>query len=103
MGLAMTGSLLISHVATADDVAAGQMLYQTKLCFTCHGADAKTPIMPLYPKLAGAQNELYLFQQMKDIRDGKRTNGLSIAMVSYTTGVTDTEFQQIAKWLASLE
>ena len=70
--------------------------------YTCHGSDAKTPTSPLYPKLAG-QNELYLFEQMKDIRSGERTNGMSGTMRLLTTTVTIEEFQQIAKWLASLE
>jgi cytochrome c553 len=38
---------------------------------------------------------------MKDIRDGKRTNGLSIAMKAVVATVTDEEFQAIADWLAA--
>jgi len=101
IGLAMTGCLFISHVATADDPA-GKTLYETKQCPICHGGDAKTPTAPFYPKLAG-QNELYLLQQMKDIRDGKRSNGMSGTMKALTATVTDEDFEKIAKWLASLK
>jgi cytochrome c len=100
IGLAMTGSLFIGNVATAADD--GAALFNAKLCITCHGAEGKAPIMPLYPKIAG-QNEVYLLQQMKDIRDGKRTNGMSAAMKALTTNVKDAEFEAIAKWLASLK
>jgi len=40
-------------------------------------------------------------QQMKDIRDGKRTNGLAVAMKAVVSSVTDEEFQAIADWLAA--
>jgi cytochrome c len=100
MGLAMTGSLFISHVATAADDD-GATLYKNGQCSTCHGSDARTPTTPFYPKLAG-QNELYLFQQMKAIRYGERTNGMSATMKTLTMAVTIEEFRQIAKWLASL-
>jgi len=98
IGVAMTGSLFIGPVAMAD----GAALYTAKLCQTCHGVDAKTPLIPQYPKLVG-QSEIYLLQQMKDIRDGKRTNGLSAAMKALTMTVTDDEFATIAKWLVSLK
>jgi len=87
----------VSGVAMADD---GATLYTSKMCNTCHGADAKTPVMPNYPKLAG-QNEAYIVQQITDIRDGKRTNGLTIAMKGMVTSVTDADVKKIAKWLAS--
>jgi cytochrome c len=40
-------------------------------------------------------------QQMKDIRDGKRNNGLSVAMKAVVGSVTDEEFQAIADWLST--
>lgn len=36
-------------------------------CSACHGKDAKSPIIPSYPKIAG-QNEAYVLQQLKDIK-----------------------------------
>ena len=47
-------------------VAAGQE-EENETCFACHGQDAKTPILPDYPRLAG-QNEAYLLRQLKDIK-----------------------------------
>jgi cytochrome c len=78
----------------------GAAIYKAKICNTCHGENGAQPILPVYPKIAG-QNGPYLLEQMKDIRDGKRTNGLSAAMKGVVSTVTDEEFQAIADWLAS--
>ena len=56
--------------------------------------------MPVYPKIAG-QNKEYTVQQMKDIRDGGRTNGMSAAMKPMVASVSDAEIEEIATWLAA--
>lgn len=71
-------------------------------CTACHGKDAKSPLLPMYPKLAG-QNEAYLLQQLKDIKSGKRNNGMSAAMKGIMHMVNDEEMAAIAKYLASLK
>jgi cytochrome c len=100
---ALSAAALVGFVAGfAGSVLAadGAALYNEKVCNTCHGPAGKQPIMPLYPKLAG-QNAAYLLEQMKDIRDGKRTNGLSAAMKAVVGSVTDDQFKAIADWLAT--
>ena len=95
----LVGVLLgVSHAVALD----GAALYQSKTCFACHGIDAKSPIMPNYPKLAG-QNAAYSFQQMKDIKSGARSNGLSAAMQAIMAMVSEKEMKAIAEWLESLE
>ncbi len=71
-------------------------------CTACHGKDAKSPIMPMYPKLAG-QNEAYLVQQLKDIKSGARNNGQTVAMKGIMHMVNDEEIAAIAKYLSSLK
>ena len=95
---AMLGLLLVSNSAVF--AADGAALYKAKLCFTCHGADANTPLLPTYPKLAG-QNAPYLIQQVKDIRDGKRASGLTNAMKPLVANVSDEEIAAIAEWIAA--
>ena len=99
--LLATAALLGLFLCQASGAYAldGAALYKEKLCITCHGETGAQPIMPLYPKVSG-QNVPYLLEQMKDIRDGKRTNGLSAAMKALVGTVTDEEFQAIAEWLA---
>lgn len=92
------GMLLGTAPAMALD---GAELYKTKTCFSCHGKDAKTPILPTYPKIAG-QNAEYAVQQMKDIKSGARANGMSAAMKGVMHLVNDEEIQAIADWLATL-
>ncbi len=91
---------LTAGLSTAQ--ADGAALYQAKTCWSCHGKDAKTPLMPMYPRLAG-QNAQYALNQMKDIKSGKRANGQSAAMKGVMSLVNDSEMQDIANWLASLK
>lgn len=90
--------------ASGGDPVKGKALWTAKTCFTCHGADANTPLTPNYPKLAG-QDAAYTIAQMKDFHEGKRTNGMSALMTSTLTAVklTDEESKDIAAWLASLD
>jgi len=103
-----TTRLLAAILATAVFLAGSAMaqdgatLYQTKACFTCHGADGKTPIMPGYPKIAG-QNAEYSLQQMKDIKSGARNNAFSGAMQGVMHMVNDDEMKTLADYMATLE
>ena len=94
----VTGMLMISATAIAADGAA---LYTAKGCAACHGADAKSPIMPLYPKIAGQSKE-YVTQQMTDIKTGSRSNGQSVVMKGIMAGVSDDETAAIAEYISGL-
>ncbi|MCP4494445.1 MAG: c-type cytochrome [Gammaproteobacteria bacterium] len=89
-------SLSLTTVAQAD----GAALYQSKTCWSCHGKDAKSPLLPIYPKLAG-QNADYAFNQMMDIKSGVRANGQAVAMKGVMGLVSEDEMREIANWLAS--
>lgn len=102
--LALSALTAVLSLGTgAGAVAAdGAELFKTKTCWSCHGKDAKTPIMPVYPKIAG-QNADYAFQQMMDIKSGARANGQSAAMKGVMGLVNEEEIRAIADWLATLE
>ncbi len=68
MPLIATALVAGSAVAAPD----GAKLYADKTCNACHGAEAKKPLLPTYPKIAG-QNAAYTEQQMKDIKSGVAT------------------------------
>jgi len=90
-----------SGMATDPTLAAqGAKLYQSKMCYTCHGPDAQTPIMPNYPKLSG-QNPAYVIAQMKDIKSGARNNGFAVTMTGFMSQVNEQEMKAIAQWLVS--
>ncbi len=80
----------------------GAELYVKKTCVACHGKDAKTPILPTYPRLAG-QNADYAFNQMKDIASGARANGQTAAMKGIMHLVSEEELRAIADWLTTLQ
>jgi len=90
--------MIVSPAAFALD---GAELYKTKTCYTCHGKDGKTPIMPGYPKIAG-QNEAYSLQQMKDIKSGARANGNSAGMKGIMHLVNDEEMEALAAYIATM-
>jgi cytochrome c len=94
---AMLMALSPAAVLSAD----GEKLYQTKTCSTCHGKDGKTPIMPMYPKIAG-QNKEYTLQQMADIKSGARSNGQSAAMKGVMHLVSDEEMQALSEYIATM-
>ncbi|HSO82239.1 c-type cytochrome [Thiocapsa sp.] len=79
----------------------GAELYVTKTCVACHGKDAKTPILPIYPKLAG-QSPDYAYNQMVDIKSGARSNGMTAAMKGVMHLVNEDEMRAIANWLGTL-
>lgn len=97
-GIGLLSVGLIGSAAAAD----GAQLFTSKGCIACHGADAKTPIMPTYPKLAG-QNPQYAYQQMLDIKSGKRANGQAAAMKAIVAGVSDADLKAISEWLGTLK
>ena len=100
ISLAALAAILATGMAPNAQAADGAALYKSKTCWSCHGKDAKTPIMPVYPKLAG-QNADYAFNQMKDIKSGARNNGQTAAMKGVMGLVSEEEMRAIADWLGS--
>ncbi|MGD2119774.1 MAG: c-type cytochrome [Chromatiales bacterium] len=98
----LVSAVLFSWSVSSAVMADGAALYQAKTCWSCHGKDAKTPLLPIYPRLAG-QNADYAFNQMKDIKSGARANGQSAAMKGVMGLVNEEEMREIANWLATLK
>lgn len=94
LGLALVGA---ATVAAAD----GAKLYAEKTCLACHGKDAKTPLLPDYPRIAG-QNAAYIEKQMNDIKSGARANGNSAAMRGVMDLVSTDEIREIADYVSKL-
>ena len=66
--LALTVVALVAP-AQAQDAAAGKA--KAAACAACHGTDGNSP-SPEFPILAG-QTARYLYLQLKDIKEGRRT------------------------------
>lgn len=95
--IALPLALLATHGAMAAD---GAQLYQAKACAACHGPDGRSPTLPVYPKIAG-QSADYAYNQMRDIKNGARKNGQSIAMQGIMAMVNEEEIRILADWLAT--
>jgi len=107
--LAGAAALALSFAAgsaAAADLQAGQAAFEKFACASCHGADAKTSVMPSYPILAG-QHEDYLLQALRSYKRGAtgstnvnaRNNAVMTAMVQQ---LSDADMRNIAAWLAQL-
>jgi len=105
MKLFKTASLVaigLTMAASSTAFAAdGAALYTAKGCTACHGADAKSPIMPAYPKIAG-QGKEYIIQQMTDIKSGARNNGQTAAMKGIMASVSEDDIKVLAEYLSGL-
>ena len=87
-------------VGTPAMAAKGAALFQSANCNACHGDDAKTPIMPEYPRLAGQSPE-YLFKQIRDFESGARTNDPFGAMKDAVKPLSEDDARAIAYWLST--
>ena len=101
--LLLPASLAVTLAATpawaAED---GAPLYQTRTCWSCHGKDGKTTILPNYPKIAG-QNVQYIIQQMQDIKSGARANRDAAAMKGIMVLVNDNEIPLLADYISKMK
>jgi cytochrome c553 len=88
-----------SAVVLAAEGLDGPGLYLKYNCQICHGKNGEGGVRNGYPAISG-QDELYLTQQMKDIRDGVRENGQAKLMRPLVVELTDDEIRRIATFLS---
>ena len=88
--------LLVALSAHARDPVAGKALAQA--CAVCHGPLGLSQL-PNAPHLAG-QPAIYLAEQLKNYRSGKRENEV---MGVIAKPLTNQEIDDLAAWFASLE
>ncbi len=84
------------------DTSVGEKLFEVRDCFTCHGIGGKDPQVTEYPHLNG-QPETYLHTQIKDIRSGVRSNGMTSIMKVAVDQVRDDELREIARYLNQVD
>ncbi|GAA4013154.1 cytochrome c [Actimicrobium antarcticum] len=86
----------ISTSTPAADLDAGKA--KAMSCAMCHGANGISQ-MPGAPNLAG-QQAIYVEQQLKHFRSGKRSNEI---MGVIAKPLTDTEISDLAAWYESIK
>lgn len=82
-----------------DKSLQGEQLFVSYKCNTCHGGVGNQS--PFVPYL-NAQHKDYLVKQMRDYRDGERTNDIGKLMQKTMVSITDKEIEELAIYLASL-
>jgi cytochrome c553 len=88
--------LVFAAPALAADAAAGKSKAAT--CVACHGAEGVS-VNPMWPNLAG-QKDMYLAKQMKDFRDGKRSDPVMAPMAK---ALSDDDIANLAAYYSSLK
>lgn len=106
--IALFGCGLMGTAAVqAADLNAGQAAFEKFTCASCHGADAKTPLQPDYPILAG-QHQDYLAHALVAYQRGQqgapasanvRKNAIMGAMAGQ---LSPADIDNISAWLATL-
>ena len=81
--------------AAQADVQAGRA--KARMCAVCHG-EFGVSILPNAPNLAG-QPEIYLAEQLKAYRSGKRSDEIMSVIVK---PLTDAEITDLTAWFASI-
>lgn len=83
-------------LAQAADTAAGKAKADVA-CAVCHGPQGLS-MQPNVPHLAG-QPQIYLVEQLRNYRSGKRHNEV---MSVIAKSLTDREIDDLARWYSSL-
>ena len=96
LGIASSFAVIgAGDVRAQSAVAAGKAKAQA--CITCHGPVGLSQL-PNAPHLAG-QPEIYVAEQLKAYRSGKRSNEV---MNVIAKSLTDEDIDRLAAWYASL-
>jgi cytochrome c553 len=88
---------LLASTASAGDIAAGRAKAGAA-CAVCHGPNGLS-MQPNVPHLAG-QPEIYLVEQLRNYRSGKRAHEV---MSVIAKPLTDTEIDNLAAWYAAMQ
>lgn len=71
-------------------------------CVACHGANGKGMNKAGFPTIAG-QNEAYLKAQLLKFKHGERNNDYNSMMQSVASKLSETDIDELAKYMASMK
>lgn len=94
--IALLGLCCATGVYAGGDPEAGKE--KSAVCAGCHGADGNS-VIGANPRLAG-QYESYLYQALKQYKEGKRKDLLMAGMVA---NLSNQDMKDLAAWFASQE
>ena len=94
----MLGTLLLTLAGVAQADAAAGKQRAAMACAVCHGPLGLS-MQPNVPHLAG-QPEIYLVEQLRNYRSGKRTHEV---MGVIAKPLSNQDIEDLAQWYASLQ
>jgi cytochrome c553 len=106
LALAGASLLLSSTPSSAADLAAGKAVYEKLNCASCHGADAKSPIDPAYPILAG-QHADFLAHALKAYQRGAQGAASTAnvrknaVMGAFAVQLSAQDISNVTAWLSA--
>ena len=108
LSLALAGAVvsLIAAQSMAGDAAAGKAVWEKVNCASCHGPDAKSPIDPVYPILAGQPAD-YLAHALTAYQRGATGAPASAnvrknaVMGAFATQLSRQDVDNVTAWLAA--
>jgi cytochrome c553 len=92
--------LLAAALAAPDPLARGREKFVQ--CAACHGADGRSPVIALYPKIGG-QSGPYVVNALKAYRDGRRQGTYAAIMAAVAKPLTDDDIENLAAYIESLD
>ncbi len=90
--LALLALPLAARAAVPDDMAK-----RTAACVACHGAEGRATNAGYFPRIAG-KPEAYLYQQLRNFRDGRRRNPAMNHLVAH---LSDDYLKEMAAYFAA--
>jgi cytochrome c553 len=93
--LLVTGAFAASQPRQTPDTMAERVLP----CASCHGSEGRATAEGYFPRIAGKPAG-YLYNQLRNFRDGRRNYPLMVYLVEY---LTDDYLQAMAEHFAALE
>ncbi len=108
LSLALAGAVLslFASQSMAGDAAAGKAVWEKVNCASCHGPDAKSPIDPVYPILAGQPAD-YLAHALTAYQRGATGAPASAnvrknaVMGAFATQLSRQDVDNVTAWLAA--
>lgn len=85
--------------ASATPVVENTMAQRMQACVMCHGKEGRATNAGYFPRIAGKPAG-YLYNQLKNFRDGRRHNG---AMNHLMQHMSDDYLQDIARYFSALD
>ncbi len=95
LAVALTGAVSTAQAHSVPDT----MAQRTQACVVCHGKEGRATSDGYFPRIAGKPAG-YLYNQLLNIRDGRRNNR---AMAHLIENLSDAYLQEIAVYFSALD